>query len=145
MTKSKPKAKPKTPKHEMTLFPQGPVPLGRVAMLDLVSVTTSPYDGGKVARYRLRPTDALAFAATFSGAGPVMRQKYEPARGALWGMLDVPEDLDQVHLLVGVPKRYGQALVRARHELHPWASCVIPESGVKALARGILHREGQDV
>jgi hypothetical protein len=98
---------------------------------------------GKTARYRVRPSDLMAFTATFSGAGPRMGVRYEPVRGALWGALDVPEDRDEVHFVVGVPQRYGVAMAQARNELQPKAESVFPESSVRALIRGILDREGQ--
>jgi hypothetical protein len=125
----------------MKVFPQGPIALGTMAALELGEVKSSPE--GKTARYRVRSKDPMAFTATFSGAGPRMGVRYEPVRGALWGALDVPEDRDEVHLVVGCPKRYGMSMAQARSELQPKASSVFPESSVRALLRGILDREGQ--
>lgn len=125
----------------MKVFPEGPILLGTMAALELSAVSSSPE--GKIARYRVRPRDAAAFTATFSGAGPSMGVRYEPVRGALWGVLDVPEDRDEVHLVVGLPRRYGMAMAQARQELHPRAASVLPDSSVRAVIRGIIDREGR--
>ena len=125
----------------MKVFPQGPIVLGTVAVLELSTVSSSPE--GKIARYRVRPRDPTAFTATFSGAGPSMGVRYEPVRGALWGVLEVPEDRDEVQLVVGLPKRYGMAMAQARQELHPRAVSVLPDSSVRAVLRGIIDREGR--
>ena len=125
----------------MKIFPQGPIKLGTMAVLELGEVKGTAE--GKTARYRVRPSDLMAFTATFSGAGPRMGVRYEPVRGALWGALDVPEDRDEVHFVVGVPQRYGVAMAQARNELQPKSVSVFPESSVRALIRGILDREGQ--
>lgn len=125
----------------MKVFPSGPITLGTMAVLELSTVSSSPE--GKVARYRVRPRDPVAFTATFSGAGPRMGVRYEPVRGALWGVLDVPEDRDEVQLVVGLPKRYGMAMAQARQELHPRAVSVLPDSSVRAVLRGIIDREGR--
>jgi len=123
------------------VFPQGPIPLGTMAVLELSTVSSSPE--GKIARYRVRPRDPATFTATFSGAGPSMGVRYEPVRGALWAALDVPEDRDEVQLVVGLPKRYGMAMVQARQELHPRATSVLPDSSIRAILRGIIDREGR--
>ena len=125
----------------MKVFPSGPISVGTVATLSLSSVRSTPE--GKEARYRVHAVDPVAFTSTFSGAGPRMGLRYEPVRGALWGSLDVPEDKDEVHLVVGVPRRYGVALSKARAELHPRSASVLPDSSVRALIRGILDREGR--
>ena len=125
----------------MKIFPTGPIVLGTMAVLELGEVKGT--SEGKTARYRVRPKDMMAFTATFSGAGPRMGLRYEPVRGALWGALDVPEDRDEVHFVVGVPQRDGVAMAQARNELQPKAESVFPESSVRALIRGILDREGQ--
>lgn len=125
----------------MKVFPEGPISLGTMALLELSSVSSSP--DGKIARYRVRPRDPMTFTATFSGAGPSMGVRYEPMRGALWAVLDVPEDRDEVQLVVGLPKRYGMAMAQARQELHPRATSVLPDSSVRALLRGIIDREGR--
>lgn len=125
----------------MNVFPTGPISVGTVATLELSTVTSTP--DAKLARYRVRPVDPVAFADSFSGAGPRVGVRYEPVRGALWGALNIPEDRDEVHLVVGLPRRYGTALVKARAELHPKAKAVVLESGIRALLRGILDREGQ--
>lgn len=125
----------------MNIFPAGPISVGTVATLELSKVMSKP--GGKVARYRVRPVDSVAFSEGFSGAGPRVGMKYEPVHGALWGSLSIPEDRDEIHLLVGLPQRYGVALVKARQELYPRAQSAVLESGVRALLRGILEREGQ--
>lgn len=125
----------------MKIFPPGPIALGTMAVLELGEVKAT--SEGKTARYRVRPKDVMAFTATFSGAGPRMGVRYEPVRGALWGALDVPEDRDEVHFVVGVPQRYGVAMAQARNELQPKSVSVFPESSVRALIRGILDREGQ--
>jgi hypothetical protein len=123
------------------IFPPGPISVGTVAVLELSGVSST--SEGKVARYRVKAVDPVAFTSTFSGAGPRMGLRYEPVRGALWSSLEVPEDKDEVHLVVGVPRRYGLALSKARQELHPRASTVLPDSSVRALIRGILDREGR--
>jgi len=121
----------------MKIFPSGPVSLGTMAKLHLVSVM----DAGpaKVARYRIVPNDSDAFTATFSGIGAWIGCRYAPVRGALWGSLEIPAQKDEIHLLVGCPHPYGVAISRARSELHPSASYVIPESSIRALLRGILE------
>lgn len=125
----------------MKVFPPGPIALGTVATLELLRVSSS--EDGKVAQYRVRPVDPMAFTSTFSGVGPKMGLRYEPIQGALWGVLEVPEDRDEVQLAVGISRRYGSAMAQAREELTPKAASVVPESGIRALIRGILDRDGR--
>lgn len=133
----------------MKVFPVGPISVGTLATLELLDVGAS--SDGKVARYRVRPRDQLAFTATFSGSGPQMRQRYEPVRGATWASLEVPDDADEFQLVVGIPRKYGMAMARARAELlspkltpkQREAACVLPDSSIRAAIRGILDREGR--
>jgi hypothetical protein len=125
----------------MKVFPQGPISVGTVASLSLSGVRST--SDGKEARYRVHAVDPVAFTSTFAGAGPRMGLRYEPVRGAVWGSLEIPEDRDEVHLVVGVPRRYGVALSKARQELQPRAGSVLPDSSIRALIRGILDREGR--
>lgn len=133
----------------MRVFPAGPISIGTLAALELLEVESAP--GGKIARYRIHKKDPLAFTATFSGVGPQMKQRYEPVRGAVWSLLDVPEEADEFQLVVGVPRKYGVAMARAREELlspkmtpkQREAVCVLPDSSIRAAMRGILDREGQ--
>lgn len=133
----------------MRVFPAGPISIGTLAALELLEVESAP--DGKVARYRVNRKDALAFTAAFSGVGPQMKQRYEPVRGAVWAFLDVPDEADEIQLVVGVPRKYGVAMARARAEMlspkmtskQREAACVLPDSSIRAAMRGILDREGQ--
>ena len=123
----------------MKIFPSGPIQLGTVAELSLANVTRTPE--GVVARYRVKPKDETQFMATFSGIGEALTAPYEPCRGSFWSMYDIPEDRDEVNFIIGVPSRSGKALIQARQELHPRATHAVPETTVKAMARGLLQRE----
>ncbi len=133
----------------MKIFPSGPISVGTLATLELLGV--EPTSDGKVARYRVRPKDSLGFTAMFSGTGPQMKQRYEPVRGAIWSSLDVPDDVDEIQLIVGVPRKYGVAMAKAREEMlspkmtpkQREAACVLPDSSIRAAICGILDREGQ--
>ena len=133
----------------MRVFPAGPISVGSLATLELLGVESDA--DGKIARYQVRPKDRFAFMATFSGAGPQVKQRYEPVRAATWAFLEIPDDADEFHLVVGVPRKYGIAMAKAREELlspkmtsrQREAACVLPDSSIRAAMLGILDREGQ--
>ena len=125
----------------MLLFPQGPISLGRMADATLRDVVRSRE--GVVARYTLTPSDTIDYVDRMGGLRAWMGRRYEPLPGT-WASFVVPSDRDEVDLLIGLERSYGQALVRAHEALRFGAATtsVVPDLTVRTLALGYLVRAG---
>lgn len=123
----------------MMLFPQGPIKLGRLAEATLRDVVRER--DGVVARYTLTPVDTIEYIDRVGGLRPWLGHRYAPLPGT-WASFVVPDDRDDVDLLIGLDRNYGKALVRAHEALRfgGISSSVVPDLTVRSLALGYLAR-----
>jgi hypothetical protein len=125
----------------MMLFPQGPIAIGRMAEAHLIEVVRRPRD--VVARYALTPRDTNEYVDKLGGLRAWLGRRYEPVPGT-WTSFVVPEERDEIELVVGLDRGWGQALVRAHETLRYGGAnvSVVPDLTVRSLALGYLARAG---
>lgn len=122
----------------MKLFPTD-VSIGSVATARLMSVRPSHLE--VVGRFELAPNDMSEFLDRIGGLRNFLGRRYEPLPGT-WTSFVVPADRDDIELLVGIMRPYGQAMARAHRDLRSPASSIVSDLSVRTLALGYLARAG---
>ena len=123
----------------MNIFPSGPISIGTVATVELRGIRRTPK--GVEATYSLSPKDNFSFVDTMGGLQEYLGWSYRPISGT-WATFVVPEERDEMELVVGVDASYGRALVEAYRDLRVPSASVVPEFTVRALALGYLSKAG---
>ena len=123
----------------MNIFPSGPIALGTLATATLSGVRRGPK--GLEARYSLTPKNEVAFVDTMGGLREYLGWSYAPLSGT-WASFVVPEERDEIELVVGMDASFGRALVGAYRDLRLPSTSVVPDFTVRALALGYLVKAG---
>jgi len=119
----------------MRIFPDTPITIGTMAVARLVGIEkVPPY---LVGRYRLQPDDSIEFTDQVGALQGHFGLRYEPIFGT-WASLVIPEDRDDVDLLIGIDTRFGRAMVEAGEDLQIHPPSLISETTVRSLALGYL-------
>jgi hypothetical protein len=117
----------------MMIFPETPIAIGTIAVAHFVGIEkVPPY---LVGRFRLQPDDSIEFTDRVGALQGHFGLRYEPIFGT-WASFVIPEDRDDVDLLVGLDTRFGRAMVEAGEDLHIHPPSLLSEATVRSLALG---------
>lgn len=94
-----------------------------------------------VGRFRLSPKDSAQFVDRIGGLRHYLGRRYEPVLGT-WVSFVVPSNRDDIDLLVGVHRSYGEAMARAHRDMRTSSKSIVSDLSVRTLALGYLAKAG---
>ena len=124
----------------MKVFPTDPISIGAVAGAQLRAIRVLP-DHQVVGCFDLSPHDVEEYLDRIGGLRNRLGYRYAPT-SEVWVSFVVPEDRDDVELLVGIDRRFAEAVERAHRDLHSKASSIVSGLTVRTLALGYLDWAG---